>query len=754
MHQTIKYGCCILLLLSLAIGCSTRHAISPGSNVPPATSLLLIPPYIAGESTIRNPPPLPSRLCVKGESVEGWFNPVENMLRFPIDLKANPRFSVRFSGASENATPGTDLRLKAEFVPLTDGDNVSIGNSNIYTVFEISPAEGWTESWYNLDVRMEDIPAGPGEIRLVAEGSIVDDPSVDIFWGQPVVHYPDERRKQNVLLIGIDTLRSDGLEQYGARSGVSPALQRLSESATLFTQARAQSSWTAPSFTSMLTGLYPSQVNPTISLCLPPIRVDTLPEMLLSRGFTTMTICGNPHIGRKSSGFHQGNETLWYSYNASPNDSVVMLRRFIERSPDRDWFCFLHIMDPHTPYEPPSDYIDRFCEPEYEGEIGTKFDLQSEWQFLSSPPPSDDIRRARELYDSEIANLDKNLENLFAWMTQTGIMDDTLVIFSSDHGEEFFDHGRFDHGQSVYDEQVHVPLIVKGKGFTEGLIVDKQVGNIDIVPTILKSLGLPVPERLPGKPLQNIINDADLGNRIVFGECTLLRGISHQKFAVEWPNKCTLDFFTGESRLYNLKDDPAELNDISAEFPDIVQSLSDKMINTLLPIRTMYAIVFAGKSDGNRHVFNGTLELTGGIEHAHVLRSTEVDPADQTVPDGNSLHFEVVIHEGQFDVMKGYVIHPVDSNGDFNADLQYDGDSSFVRFFPYGDSKMEPSGVVSAGISDFNWPAQVPVDFINSELACYIIGIPAMTDEMILYESGPEMDPETAEQLRALGYLH
>ena len=740
----------VTLALAFLSGCIGLGIERTRPDITPACSFLRVPPLTGDETEPRDPPPTTSRLVVAEESVEGWLSPEENVLRFPVDLRPNAHISLRIGAVAEVPVTEGDLVLRTEFAPGDDGRREAV------TIFEASPkGANWTKDWLTYNAPIENVPPGKGELRFIVEGPLAGDPGIEILWGQPTIYYPEQRRHKNVLLIGIDTLRADGIEPYEGRDGVSPGLVAFAERATLFRQAWSQASWTLPSFASMLTGLYPSQIAPTATSCRIPPHATTISEMLLKLGYATGTVCGNPHLKESSSGIYQGMESFWYRLDASPHDSLMEARRFIQRAANRDWFCFLHIMDPHTPYRPPEAYVERFCDPAYDGEIGEAFTIAEEWWQLESPPRDEDVTHARNLYDGEIANLDTELNAFFAYMDQIGAMENTLVILASDHGEEFFEHGRFEHGHAHYDELVHVPLLVHGPGFGAGMDIDAPVANTDIVPTILEFVGTAVPPDLPGIPLQHVVLGRENGDRIIFGEGTIVRGCGHEKFAVEWPYKCILDFFTGQARLYDLVNDPGETVDISQSSADIASRLSREMALSLPPIRTMFLVYFLGYADERDHVFEGTFTLPGGVKHAQAPFGATPSPEDSTELDGNTITFRITYLRNARYKFKGFMIIPEDGADRFEATLRLDGGPPGERFFPYGDATPCPDGAASASIYDFPWPARMSADASKSPVACYVIGIQGVDpEELREFVDTAQVDPETLEQLRALGYVN
>jgi len=743
MAATFRLLAATALLLTWLTACTPGQTGTPPSFTETPVSLLYVTPMVGGEKFTRDNPPQPERIMVDEEAVSGWISPSEGVLSFPVKLREGAHLSFRLGANSGEMIPAVgDLVARVEFEPL--------GNqSESQLLFEEDLMGGtyWLNKWNDVNITIGISEPTDGFLIFTIEGRLAGDSDTPVLWGQPSVYYPDERRHRNILLIGIDTLRRDALDIYSGRSEVSPNLRGLAESGTVFTRAWSQAPFTVPSFASMITGRYPADLSVTLAFDTLPDAATTIAETLLPEGIATGTICGNTYLGNDNSGFHQGNECLWHRLNATPSDSVDKAIEFMDRSNDRDFFLFLHIMDPHGPYDPPQEYIDLLCDPDYQGKYRTAFEDGLDWQLTPVIPAENEIRQVRGLYDAEAADVDNAMGRLFEYLESTGLIEDTLVIFAADHGEEFFEHGGFEHGQSLYEEMVHLPLIVWGDGFTDVGAVDAPVGNIDIGPSIYRHLGLPVPGQFPGTPLQDTVG-GDSAERIIFGEGNLRRG-SHQKFAVEWPWKCIIDYFTGETELYNLETDPDEREDRSETYPEIAERLAGLSTLAMLPIQTVYVLALMGDNEGGPDRFTGTITVPEGIAFATVSGFIEDD--DQWSQDGNTITFDL---SSQIDLdIKAIVLVPAAIESAIDVSLLSDGRVSPDRFFPYASEQPEMSGTATVNVWDLTWPNRITPNALTNPVAAYVLAIPGFPRD----ESGSftpnELDAETMEQLNALGYI-
>ncbi|MFH1676944.1 MAG: sulfatase-like hydrolase/transferase, partial [bacterium] len=411
----------------------------------------------------------------------------------------------------------------------------------------------------------------------------------------------------------------------------------------------------------------------------------------------------------------------------------------------RDWFCFIHLIDPHVPYTPPPSTRSKFTDPEYEGPYKNDFRAIEEWKSGLVKPEEKDIKQVKGLYEAEVANVDEALGDLFSFLSMSGLMDETLIIFGADHGEEFYEHGAFEHGHTMYEEQVHMPLIVRGQDFPEGAKIDSQVGNIDIVPTILKYFDLPLPENLGGKPLQDVVSGDGSDDRIIFGEGNN-RG-PDRKFAVKWPYKCVLDFVNGDIQLYDLEKDPMEANNIAEEFPDIAQGLSKAMVAEMLPSENSFHMWIVAKPGEEARIFTGTLRIPGGIKSVHPF---SIGPDDEVSTNGDTVTFRMIGLKSNTEIDKHLIIIPNEGSDTIIADVMVDGKIAPDRFYPYGTLTAEPSGHAEVKIEQFPLGSDLSTAMAFVPSSCFLWGVKGFTRE----EKRVQLSDEDIEQLKALGYVH
>lgn len=717
----------------------------PPPPPPPAESLLLRTPFLGDETELREQPPETTRVETGNVSVEGWMSPPEKILRFPVELREAPHLSFRFYCQTTTPVRIGDLIFRVDYVPETYPSETGEIPAEPIVLFETTPVQTprCFDEWILQDVDLTEHAPGRGELRFILDGPLAGDPGIDFFWGEPLIYHPLEARHKNILLIGVDTLRRDALSVYGASPIVTPNLVTFAEKSTTFMQARSQGPWTLPSFASMITGKLPSEINSMSFTGHLPERPDTIGEILLKNGYATYTICSNPWLGYPESGFHQGMEEFWFSFDASAGDSVDRAIDFINRTQDQDWFIFLHFMDPHIPYNPRGEFRDLLLDPLIEGPYTEKFDEIELWKSGEIVPPPEYIEQVRNLYLGEVAYLDAMLANLYKELEERELLEETLIIFSSDHGEEFFEHGGFDHGHTQYDELVHMPLIVMGDGFPAGSTIETNVGNTDIMPTILRYVGLDIPVDLFGVPLQDVVAGKVDNLRIIFGEDNT-RG-TLRKFGVEWPYKCIVDWVTSETLLFNLENDPGEQVDISLANAELTNRLRSEIITNMLPTQSAFYIWITRSQDDVEKIYSGSLTVPDGLDDVKLFGLSDEDTWSL---EGNTLTFTIKSASRALGPSKNIAIIPSIGSETLTASVEVNGEFRPDLFYPFGDRTQAESSEVTVTFDDYPLGMSLPYSHNVDFEGFYIWGVRGSYQE----ENRIELGEETKAQLRAIGY--
>ncbi|TDI35148.1 MAG: hypothetical protein E2P03_01770 [Acidobacteria bacterium] len=411
------------------------------------------------------------------------------------------------------------------------------------------------------------------------------------------VQAPSEGAPRPVILITVDTLRADALSAENT-----PHLQRLAGEGVTFRRAYAPSPWTIPSMYSLLTSRHPHEIGMTgqgsYRLGDDVIR---LPQLLPS-GFEARAVVTNI-FGTSKWGSWEGFDgvesadvasvvgdtlirgmvlprlllglrPLHYAYTeAIAADVTDRGIRQLEQLAGSSFLLWLHYYDPHSPYDPPAPF-DQAAGPERPKVRDVR---RTSLSFLRSGMKLDQEDRdyVRALYLGEVRYTDEALGRLFTALEDLGLWDDALIIFASDHGEEFWEHGLVEHGHTLYEEQVHVPLLVKfPAGRHAGRVFEHPVSLLDIVPTIADELDQPLPAGLPvrGLSLSALLDESVLEARSLYFEGTI--HFRELKAALQWPWKLIHDPADEHDMLFNLEDDPAERFDRSRAESERVQALS------------------------------------------------------------------------------------------------------------------------------------------------------------------------------------
>jgi arylsulfatase A-like enzyme len=361
-----------------------------------------------------------------------------------------------------------------------------------------------------------------------------DSPGVPGLWGAPVIRSRTAAPRdtpQGVILIQADTLRPDHLGLYGHTRDTAPFLGRMAAEGAVFRQAFAQAGWTKVSTPSIMTSLYPSTHGVLTFDDRVPASATTLGEVYREAGYATLSLSSVMFSGQYTN-LHQGFEELHeltsvpdsggpYS-SKTAREYVDRATEWIERHRDGPFFLYLHVFDPHSPYEPRRPYDTMWADPaKREAHIRERESLRKtiadpflavrgmatrEEMLAAGLDPAAYLAHDKDWYDSSIRGLDAEVARLFERLRVSGLDGRTAVVFLSDHGEEFQEHGRMWHGQSAYGEMMRVPLVVRWpEGVTAGRVIEEPVQLIDVMPTLLDFSRLPPPEGPQGQSLRPLL---------------------------------------------------------------------------------------------------------------------------------------------------------------------------------------------------------------------------------------------------------
>lgn len=317
----------------------------------------------------------------------------------------------------------------------------------------------------------------------------------------------------NVLLVSIDTLRADHLGCYGYSRDTSPNLDALAERGVVFENAFSTAPWTLPGHMSIFTSLYPSfhKLESTSRRLAPDVQ--TLTESIKALGHRTSAFVMTVLLARHW-GFGRGFDFYYHHQGVvvaekQTNTAIDWLDWHLfhqrrEQRPDA-FFLFVHYFDPHETYSPPEPFLSMYTGG-YDGTLAPEDQVTKTFAERDFPTPQD-YEYVIGLYDGEIRYTDQEVGRLLRRLDTLELLDDMIVIVTSDHGEEFKDHGSMGHQSTVHREQLQVPLIIVGPGLPAGTRVDSQVSLVDVYPTLAGLLGADLPSHAQGMDLRKLLPD-------------------------------------------------------------------------------------------------------------------------------------------------------------------------------------------------------------------------------------------------------
>lgn len=373
---------------------------------------------------------------------------------------------------------------------------------------------------------------------------------------------------KHLALIVLDTLRADHLGLYGYERPTSPNLDALGKRAVVFDHAFATSSCTLESVISLFTGTA-AMVNPNKLPALTPMQT-----LFRKAGFVTHAVVANPWLLSRPALFEEGFDHFWNATRWTSNSTKAvadMARQQIERSATsgRRSFFYFHFLDPHDPYRAPErvGFYDGvpMTRPLVLHEIAGEEEVKRRFEatgWRGKPTPAhlapDELRFLEAEYDEEIRYLDKQLAHVIEAFETHGMLEDTLIVITADHGEGFMDHGLLKHGFQLYDELVHVPLIML---WPRGLKPERRAAlasGVDLPTTLLAAASIDIPDQFCGFDLlANGRKDAPVPLRTHF--------INQQQFGFRsLHHKWIHDRMSGAIELYDVTADPGEHAPIGA----------------------------------------------------------------------------------------------------------------------------------------------------------------------------------------------
>ena len=373
----------------------------------------------------------------------------------------------------------------------------------------------------------------------------------------------DKPNSPNIVLITVDTTRADRMGFLGSSLGLTPNLDAVARQAATFSRAYAHVPLTTPSHATIFTGTYPQfnqlgDLGTELGKDLP-----YLPDLLRARGYTTAAFVGSQVLDPQSAaapGFDRGFDTYdagFHSrregesrYSSEERRAEVVVEHavaWLKQPRSKPFFLWVHVYDPHDPYDPPEPFKTKY---------------------------------AKSPYDGEIAYVDSELGKSFAQLKAAGLYDSSIIAIVADHGEAFGEHGEESHGFFLYDETLHVPLVIKLPGVHPRVQIDRRVGLVDVAPTLLAAAGGDVPRAMQGVSLLPAINGKvprDAPERLAYAETNY----PQRAFGWSWLRSLRTGKYlyidAPRRELYDQSADPKALHNLAESQPAIAETLQAQL---------------------------------------------------------------------------------------------------------------------------------------------------------------------------------
>jgi arylsulfatase A-like enzyme len=657
-----------------------------------------------------------------------------SLLRYAVDIPKGARLSLACGIAPDKQDrPGTEFVVKVRRGGRED---------TVWTQLLDPVARPAHRKWVDADVDLAPYAGKGRELILETRGYENEDDPRRAFWAEPAITVADGDAPLVVVYL-VDTLRADHTTPYGYARATTPELAAFTGDAVLFEQAIAQASWTKPSVASILTSQLPGRHRAVQLRDALDSGHTTLAEMLQAKGYSTGAAIANSVIYGVGGNFEQGFDSFAGLHGAGDRPSkavdadvvVDAALAFLDARRGLPRFLYVHTMDPHVPYGSPPPF-DRMFEPGPTPD-NPAADPRSDYHV-----PEDRDRLIAQ-YDGAVAFGDREFGRFVRELKARGLYDRALIVFMADHGEEFLDHGQWTHGKTVFDELIRVPLIVKfPAGRNRGRRIAQQVQAVDVLPTILAAMDLPVPAPpvVAGRPLQPVIEGGA-------PEPPAVSEISHRGYVAHGMrttrDKYVQRFSPQEDELYfDLAKDPRETTSLLEKSGERVRFLRGGLEAAMVANPFRHTLRFEGGD-----AFELRLKTGGWFE---AVEATGFGPADRYEIGGNGRKLEIRVQPRPGHPREiAFAVRPM------GAPVELAG-TRRGRPLASGDVLIAQEGVHPDTV-----PFKLPEIESEKERVENIFAPPAAgrpgIHVWLAMTAGkkppPVMDRETCERLKALGYI-
>jgi arylsulfatase A-like enzyme len=504
------------------------------------------------------------QITMAGRSLLSLTPPVPSSIRFQVDLPQEPvlRFAVGAPSLGDDALPASvELEVEVE----EQGGRVPVFSE----LLRRRAVDRWEDHEVDL-TRWAGKSVGltlSSRFKTTGGGQA---PAGLVSWGDPVISGRTRAaaERPTLVLVSVDCLRADHVGAYGYSLPTTPEIDAVAREGTIFENAFATASWTLPSHMSMLTGLVPSLHGATKWEKLSS-GIDYLPELLGGAGYRTSGVVSWVYLSQVY-GFERGFDSYQVLDQPQAGDIVDLAIAELSRGRGQPQFLFVHLWDAHWPYLPAPDDLARMG--------GRPRDISTLHELIREKKPTSDDQQREEvvrLYDAEIAAADRELGRLLREMKTMGLWENSLVAITSDHGEAFWEHGHWEHSQTLYEELIRVPLIVKWPGQAEPGRESSPVSLVDLFVTFAEAAGVAVEaEGGAGAIARRSLTAPPDQDRIVLSEVNWRSPSgSYMKVALRDRSRKYIATLSGppgddlgatvveREEIYNLSNDPGERDD-------------------------------------------------------------------------------------------------------------------------------------------------------------------------------------------------
>jgi len=424
-------------------------------------------------------------------------------------------------------------------------------------------------------------------------------------------------------MISIDTLRADKVGVYGSKADITPMIDNLGEHGVVFRNAYSTAPWTLPAHASMFTGVYPTTHKAIDDKVFIDPKIPMLTELLKHAGYRTAGFVSHYYLS-KDYGFDRGFDSFEMQLDEPAEAVTDKAIRWLKKYRKSSFFLFLHYFDPHTPYQPPIQFAKKHYPKGLSIIPGSTKDVVSVIFNWPNKQAKDALKALEALYEAEIDYTDSAIAKLYKKLQYWRMDQNTIIILVADHGEEFMDHGLMEHGFTLYEEQLRVPFIMYYPKAFKPHQVQAKASLIDLMPTLLDMLHIPIPKIVQGASLMPLINESGtppaIEDRSLFGETTrqgpdrmcIIKNVDKFIYSPEF----ALNNIKFGRMLFDLKKDPHEKDDLIGKSPQLAADLEKKLVQSghYAP-RKAWVVKFAGAKD-DKTVYSAMITTTGKFVYA------------------------------------------------------------------------------------------------------------------------------------------